>query len=162
MVEEWRVVLINPKYQVSNMGRVKGPHGRLSKLYLSHNGYLRVGLCTGPAQKKNVQVHRLVAEAFIGRCPAGNQASHLDGNQKNNYAENIAWETPKANHARKILHGTAQIGEKNPLAKLTDSQAREIKKRLTLGEAPIKLAREFKVHKGAISQIKRGVSWKHV
>jgi len=42
-------------------------------------------------------VHRLVAAAFIGLCPAGLQVSHIDGDCLNNRLENLEYTTPKKN-----------------------------------------------------------------
>lgn len=41
-------------------------------------------------------VHRLVLETFIGPCPDGQEARHLDGDATNNRLENLAW-TPQSN-----------------------------------------------------------------
>lgn len=43
--------------------------------------------------------------------------------------------------------------------KLSDSQVREIRKRLTAGEKQYKLASEYHVDKGTISNIKRGICY---
>jgi len=36
-------------------------------------------------------VGRLVLAAFVGPCPAGHRAAHLDGNPLNNRLANLAW-----------------------------------------------------------------------
>jgi hypothetical protein len=49
-----------------------------------------------------------------------------------------------------------------PKRKLTDDQAREIKRRLANGENQYHLADEFGVHQGTISNIKRGISYAEI
>ena len=53
-------------------------------------------------------------------------------------------------------------GERHPQSKLTARQVHEIKQRLASGEMGAQLAREYKVDKGLIWQIKVGRIWQHV
>jgi len=53
-------------------------------------------------------------------------------------------------------------GEKNPNAKLTESQVKEIKYRHKNGEKVINLAEEFNVDRHSISRIHLQKAWKHV
>jgi len=69
---------------------------------------------------KKRYLHRIIAEAFHGACPLGNQCRHLDGDKTNNRADNLAWGTPSQNNLDKRKHGTAPEGENNPMSKLTN------------------------------------------
>lgn len=82
--ETWRPVESAPGYQVSDLGRVKSPAGRLIGKPNHQRGYVRVSI----AGHRVVLVHQLVAEAFIGpsrgaqvlrrnRNPADNRAANL-------------------------------------------------------------------------------------
>ena len=51
-------------------------------------------------------VHRLVCMAFHGLPEGKQEASHLDGNPKNNAPSNLAWTSHSENEQHKKLHGT--------------------------------------------------------
>lgn len=125
--EEWRpVVGYEGRYEVSNRGRVrsldwsyerpisKAPHrlqtvhirGRIRKQYrLKRGGYLAVSLCRNDRSVSR-PVHVLVAAAFLGPRPEGQQVRHLDGDKNNCRVENLAYGTPLENHADMRRHGT--------------------------------------------------------
>ena len=98
MLEEWRCIP-GTRYRVSSLGSVARcwkDKIKTVKPYKTNNKnkrYLRVGL--GRGCKK--YVHRLVADAFIGPCPAGKQINHKDGNPQNNSINNLEYVTPKEN-----------------------------------------------------------------
>lgn len=82
-------------YQISNMGRVRSLHGRYKgKTYLkpsvNSKGYLSVSLCKDHNQK-SVNIHRLVAEAFVDNPYGFPCVNHKDENKTNNCAENLEW-----------------------------------------------------------------------
>lgn len=100
MKEEWRDISgFEGRYQVSNLGRVRGlvssNNGRKLLNHKPHilragdnKGYCRVVLLDDSGKRNNRCVHRLVADAFIGNCD-GLQINHKDGNKKNNNVENL-------------------------------------------------------------------------
>lgn len=90
--EAWKNFVAS--YWVSNMGRIKN-NNRVLNPYCNQFGRLFVDLrkVTGKVH----QVHRLVAELFIGKCPEGMQVNHKDGNPRNNKLENLEYVTPKEN-----------------------------------------------------------------
>lgn len=55
-----------------------------------------------------------------------------------------------------------QIGENQHNSKLKEYEVVEIKKMLNIGIGITKIALKFNVHKNTISNIKRGVNWKHI
>lgn len=98
-------------------------------------------------------VHRLVAEAFIGSCPAdGLLVCHNDGNTSNNHAGNLRWDTYAGNAADRILHGTNGV-------KLTADAVLLIRES---GLSPSELAKRFGVHSSTVHKIRRGQCWKHL
>jgi hypothetical protein len=107
---------------------------------------------------KSALVHRLVLEAFIGAAPAGLEACHNDGNPKNNVLSNLRWDTRRENAADRIAHGTAAIGEKHPMAKLTKEQALEI--RTCHSDALPILATHFGITVDHARKIKSRLAWK--
>ena len=116
--EVWKDIIgFEGLYQVSNMGRVKTlakvlntwNGGRRSKEQIispiiQKSGYAHVGLWKNQ-KRKQVRVHRIVAEAFCNNDipDSKTQVNHINENKLDNRAENLEWVTPKEN----TNHGTA-------------------------------------------------------
>lgn len=113
MDEEWRpVVGYEGWYEVSNCGSVRGVDrwvigarneqtlikGRLLTLtlYGAKEKYYRARLSRN-AEERIFAVHRLVAEAFIGKIPPKMVVHHIDENKLNNCVSNLAIITYSAN-----------------------------------------------------------------
>lgn len=93
MTEEWRpVVGFEGYYLISNTGKVYSLwNNRLRKPVLNHAiGYYSVVLC-GNGIKKQLYVHRLVAEAFCEKPDGYTCVNHKDENKQNNNADNLEW-----------------------------------------------------------------------
>lgn len=120
MEEQWcPVVGYENEYEVSDQGRVRSmarvfyqlsrwgslyPYrkaGQLLKPGLTSVGYPSVSLCG-----KTHLVHRLVAAAFIGPCPARCEVRHKDGTRINNHVSNLEYGTRKENVADARRHKT--------------------------------------------------------
>jgi hypothetical protein len=102
---------------------------------------------------------RLVLAAFVGPCPPGMEACHNDGDCTNDSVENLRWDTRVANCADKTLHGTQPTGEKNPRAKLTENDVKEIRR---IGYPLQQHVIRYGVDDATISRILSGKKWKHV
>lgn len=158
---EWREVVEYPGYFVSSIGDVRGRSGRILKQGHHSAGYLSVG----PVRDgKNVTtlVHRLVAAAFIGPIPAGHEVNHIDGNKKNNRAENLEYVTRRGNmsHARRIGLWDNR-GEKNGQAKVSDAaivRGCELAMTTTIADA----AKEVGVPTYSLAAALSGSHWKHL
>lgn len=107
--EEWRpVVGYEGRYEVSNRGRLRGPHWGVVKAR-NNRGYRAVTLVDSPhGGRKTYSVHRLVMAAFVGPCPVDKQVNHIDGNKSNNYIENLEYVTQTEN----VRHALALSGGK--------------------------------------------------
>lgn len=175
--EEWRpVVGYEGLYEVSSLGRVKrvaaargarvGRILRASPTTSEHRGSVVLWNTAGGKSKKTHHVHVLVCTAFNGPRPVvGNtrmECRHLNGNAHDNRACNLAWGTAAENQADRALHGTANIGERHGMAKLTDFKARCVKALLALGASCSSVARTFGVSTQTIADIKWRGAWKHV
>lgn len=170
--EEWRQVPgYEGRYEVSSLGRVRSlPNSRrktvlICKLSPHKSGHLLVNLtrCVGGIHKQKVHwVHRLVLEAFVGPCPVGLECCHGDGNPANNKLENLRWDSHVKNMQDKYSHGTHNIGEQNPMRKLTVEQVKEVKGLIERGESDESIAAKFDVTKFAIKSIRRGSNWRNV
>lgn len=105
-------------YEVSDIGEVRSrdrkcngntsgiARGKLLRGYIDRDGYRIVSLSSKGGVKQKFRAHRLVLEAFVGPCPEGCLARHLNGNPLDNWVENLAWGTPTENSADMIRHGT--------------------------------------------------------
>lgn len=125
-VEEWRpVVGFEDAYEVSNLGRVRrsgraartgngrGGGARIGRLIAQGDapgGYVRVQLWKA-GRGRAVLVHRIVAAAFIGPVPDGEEVNHRDGDKKNNAVSNLEYLTRSDNnrHAYRMGLRTANV-----------------------------------------------------
>lgn len=114
--ELWKdVVGYEGLYQVSNLGnvkRLKGYHCKEDR-YLAFSvlrGYYHVNLHKD-GKIKTVQIHRLVAQAFVPNPENYPQVNHRDEEKTNNCADNLEWCTSKYN----CNYGcrNSKIGEKS-------------------------------------------------
>jgi hypothetical protein len=104
-----------------------------------------------------INLHRLIAEVFIGPCPPGKEVCHNDGNGCNNSVPNLRYGTKAENQADKNLHGTNLWGERNHAAKLTDRQAEEIRRLRASGSKLADIAGRYGVRESTVSRIANGV-----
>jgi hypothetical protein len=81
-------------------------------------GYMQVSLCR-PGCEKKVHVHQIVAGAFIGSMPLGQETRHGKGGKLDNRLINLSYGTHAENEADKLRDGTRICGTSHPFAKLT-------------------------------------------
>lgn len=113
--EQWRHVPTMPGYLISDHGRVASFLGReIKQLRYSYtdDGYQRVRLLGAAGEQRDISVHKLVLETFVGPRPEGMECRHLDGNKLNNRLENLCWGTPSENSYDRVRHGTHPMANK--------------------------------------------------
>jgi hypothetical protein len=153
---EWKPI---PNYEecgfISSTGLVKNLKGEIRKSFVSHKGYLRVGLKGG---KITIPVHRLVAFAFVSGQEDGLVVNHIDGNKLNNDVSNLEWVTPSYN----VKHGF-MLGRIHPRGRMviSDDDFKVILKRIENGEKQRKLAAEYGVSPSAICKRKKELNLEH-
>lgn len=160
MNEEWRPISDFPRYQVSNLGRVKGVT-RILTLQEIEGGYQFAMLrLEGSRRLYRCRVGRLVATAFHGDAPPGYEAAHLDNNPRNNRADNLAWTTHLENESHKFRHGTNPAGDRHPQRKLSSDQVVAVRK----AHAVIRLQRGRRAPPGTLAALaeKFGIKPTHV
>jgi hypothetical protein len=157
-VEEWRDTEY-PGYRVSSHGRVIGPDGLLNQRLANKSGYPVVSIRV--ARPRTRTVHRLVALAFLGPPPTPkHEVCHGDKGSSSNHVGNLRWDTHKENCRDTVRHGMSLEGERNPQAKLTWKEVREIR---DLYAARVFLQRElgkiYGVSQGVVSAVIREEAW---
>jgi hypothetical protein len=121
--EQWRPIPgWEGHYEVSDQGRVRSLTrtvqykdgrtrtfpGKILKLSADKDGYLMLvakagGVNARPAQ--GIKIHRAVLEVFVGECPKGAVAMHLNNNVTDNRAENLRWGTQQSNMGQMVSEG---------------------------------------------------------
>lgn len=174
MKEQWKSVAgYEGRYEVSDLGRVRSlPNSRRrSELILKQqanvkSGHMVVNLTLTKSDGGWVQkihyVHSLVLSAFSGECPLGHEGCHNDGNPSNNTLDNLRWGTRVSNQADRVTHGVSNRGDRNGKAKFTEADVRVIKARLITGDSVGRIAKDYGVTHGAISNINNKRTWSHI
>jgi hypothetical protein len=169
---EWRDIPGLPGYRIDCTGTVwssihlqsKSKQWKALTQFKTKQGYMQIVLRRN-GKSARFFVHRLVLTTFHGPCPEGMESRHLDGNSLNNHRDNLCWGTHLENIADKKRHGTMlDISDlaRRTLAKLSMSDVRTIKQKLSEGVYGTELARQYGVTNATIYQIKDGKTWKDV
>jgi len=180
-----------PGYAVSRDGRVfslvsnwRGYGERELATGRNSDGYASVRVMID-GRRKQLTVHRLVADAFLGPRPSPtHQVRHLDGDRMNPSAANLAWGTAKENAEDRDRHGTTAIGDRNGTrtkpesiargtkhgmfgrpdlvagAKLTFEIVTEIKHRIASGESQSAIARSLGVRPSTVNRVANQKAWR--
>ena len=149
--EIWKDVIgYEGLYQVSNLGRVKSydkvipqyfndnrgevlmhRKGKIMKISVyKREGYCYISLSKNGIKKKH-KIHRLVALAFISNSNPKefDMINHIDGNVRNNNANNLEWTNNYGNQIHAIKIGlNKNVGVNSWWSKLTEEQVRFIRK----------------------------------
>lgn len=97
-------------YQASNIGRIKSlsrvvncrgekvavRKEKILKYQVINSGYKVATLCID-YNKKNVFVHRVIAESFVPNLDSKQEVNHINGIKTDNRAENLEWSTSSQN-----------------------------------------------------------------
>ena len=173
--EEWRPVEGFP-YEISNLGRIRrsettvsgrgrnrvSPKGRLLKQTANSCGYKGVTLYNGK-KRINTKVHQLVCKSFHGPRPSPeHQVAHNNGDKTDNRASNLRWATREENSDDMIIHGTRNIGARNPKAILADDEIGVIRKLVSDGIKRADVAAAFGVSKSTVIRICLRRTWSHL
>lgn len=90
-------------YEVSDKGRIKsirhnkfltGGHGKYKYVTLSRRG-----------KQKTFPLHSIVMRTFIGKCPQGMEANHVNGDKWDNSVDNLVYVTRRDNIRHSYLMG---------------------------------------------------------
>jgi hypothetical protein len=133
MIEQWKdIVGYEGLYQVSSLGRIKSVDkvcgkrrgivkSKMIAIQDNGNGYFNAALYSN-GKMKRIYVHRLVADAFLGKENGKEYVNHIDGNKSNNSLSNLEWCTRSENMKHAYDNGLAvqyeRSGTKNPAARV--------------------------------------------
>ena len=168
--EEWRTIAAWPKYEVSNLGRVRRAvpacntwAGRILKPYVHKTGYVSARVC-GQTQhdKGTVLIHGLVAEAFLGPRPDGCEVNHINADKTDNRACNLEYVTPRQNMKHAMRLDLVRRGEQVANAKATTDQVRTIRELRAAGLKHREIAERVGLGRSNVANILCGSSWRHV
>ena len=154
-METWVTIKGYENYEVSRNGLVRNAKsGEILKATLNTWGYPSVTLCCD-GKRKNVTVHRLVAEAFIPNIHNLPEVNHLDENKTNNAVNNLEWTTKKTN----MNYGTRtqRASEKKFKRVVQCSMTGEV---IKVWQS-VKEAEEYGFHHSAISECCHGKRKSH-
>jgi hypothetical protein len=105
-----------PGYQATSDGEIltnshwRGLGRRALNKQIEKDGYLYVRLQKN-GKRLVRRVHALVCLAFHGPYTVGQETRHLNGDRKDNRAENLRWGTRQENATDRLKHGNAPRGE---------------------------------------------------
>ena len=119
-MEIWKKINLNPNYEVSNYGNVRSldhynTNGKAIILYKGRKikPIIKGSYYTITISKKQLYIHRLVAETFIPNPSNYPQVNHKDENKLNNCVDNLEWCT---------CHYNINYGARNNKAKMSKSK----------------------------------------
>lgn len=119
MTERWEGIPGWEHYEVSSLGRVRSlarswikANGvritiatNVLKGWIGDGGYPRVSLHDSSGVSRQRHVHSLVALAFLGPRPEGQEVRHLNDVSDDNRLENIAYGTSRQNKLDMVANG---------------------------------------------------------
>jgi hypothetical protein len=172
--EQWRLVVGNPDYRISDHGNVQratpgkntAPGRPLAFVVTKTHGYLAVTLCWPGMVRRFIKVHRLVAEAFIPNESNLPSINHKNFDKTDNHVSNLEW----CNQSQNLLHAHAggrvsylnRRGEGNNNSKLIASQIQAIRLMSAKGVGMLSLACMFGVTRAHIWEIVTRRVWAHI
>jgi hypothetical protein len=165
-------------YDVSDHGDVRSNERLVPGKHKGHYQVVRTRILKSRPQSKSEHqlvwlrkdgktvaknVHRLVAEAFLGPCPDGMECCHIDGDPTNNHLSNLRWDTRKSNRIDAIRHGSRPVtahlrktGHDHPHSLLTPVQVQLIRESV---ETCVVLAQIHGVSPMTISRCRSGKTY---
>ena len=164
-MEIWKTILGFNMYEVSNFGNIRslfnGKKRMITKVV--QHGYFNVTLYNKNIKKK-IQVHRLVAIAFIPNPENKTQVNHISGIKNDNRVDNLEWCTPSENIIHAYRNGLKKgvRGSKSNFSILKEEDILQIKNTYNKGElSQLQIAKMYNISQSAVSLIVNNKRWKY-
>lgn len=110
-------------------------------------------------KKVRRSVASLVAFAFVGPRPEGQEVCHGNGTRTDNRADNLSCGTRQENVNDARRHGTLPKGERNGRSRLTREQVVEMRSRVAAGEPQSTFVNLYGMSQASISYAVNGKTW---
>ena len=151
--EIWKAVSGHSKYLVSNIGRIRDPHGRINTPVKHRQGYLRVSV-----DGKDLLVHRLVADTFLPNPEHKATVNHINANKADNRVENLEWATQSENNQHAVRLNLRPYTKKmwdraTEGYKVSKRQVTSIKELYKSGVTQSELAEVFHISRAQVCRI---------
>jgi hypothetical protein len=147
------------KYEASERGQIRrlapgrgATVGRLLRPRLNDSGYAVVA--------GGQFVHRLVAAAFLGPCPAGLEVDHRNGDKLDNRLENLEYVSRSRNLLRRTARGSG-CGPAHGASRISETEVDEIRRLARGGLGYAAVAAEVGVTPETARSVLRGKTWRH-
>ena len=89
-MEDWKTIEEFPEYEVSSLGRVRGPKSSDLRGATNQGGYRTVSLCKDKKVYRKL-VHRLVGLAFLPPVADKMMIDHINRDRTDNRLDNLRW-----------------------------------------------------------------------
>lgn len=174
--EQWRLVVDNHDYEVSNRGGIRRATetkntyvGRPLKTQLTWHGYPCATLCGPGLLRKRRTIHKLVASAFLppNPDPRRTHVHHINCIPTDNRVENLQWCT----HGENLGYSRAlnrwpktdkQQGALNGNSKLTEDDVRAIREMRSRWVDLETICSQFGVTRETVWSVATRHTWKHL
>lgn len=150
---------IPTRYLASQSGHI---YSEISEDFLSYgsnpSGYHHVLMYFRSNERHTVPVHKVIATVWCGGWKNGLVVDHLDGNPKNNRADNLEWVTYSENTKRAYDKGQKPklYGETNGSNKYSDDLIHKACKMLEGGISCPKVAKELNINLSTVQNLLQG------
>ena len=156
-------------YEVSDNGQVRSldrvscgrnQKGKVLSQHSHHKTRYRTVVLSKEGKSFCVQVHRLVAKAFIPNPSNKPMVNHRDLSRANNRVSNLEWVTRQENmdHAADVI----LKGEQCHTAKLTRDKVRQMRQRHAEGKSVASIARANGIGYHCAYRAIMRITWSHV
>ena len=99
MTEIFKPIPGYPGYEASQLGRIKGPSGKILSQRINPRGYLRIG------DSRRTHVHKMILLAWRGSPPLGYECCHGPRGKLCNEVTNLRWGTKSENAQDRVRAG---------------------------------------------------------
>lgn len=109
---------------------------------------------------RKVNASRVMCEMAHGEPPTLEyEAAHICGNRPCCNPRHLRWDTRAGNFADKLLHGTHNRGDRNPLAIITEDNVDQIRS-MRGSKSQAEIGRMFGIHQSTVCKIQLGNGWR--
>lgn len=161
MIIEWKEVITEPGFLISNNGYVLNRDTQVIRKLKTHpEGYRHLFF---GRPKKEYKIHRLVATHFVHNPLNLPVVNHINGIKGDNNVTNLEWATHKHNTQHAIASGLMNNkGSRNGMSKLTEEIIKEVRALKRCGVSAKKISNAYKIDLRHVFGICSRKSWAHV